>query len=164
MAMPITSRAGAIERASMPFLVRAIAGFMFLFAGADKLLGTGLGAYTGGLVQAFALPSIPPSLIYAVAGMTAVLEVGLGALLLLGLWTRPAARALGAMVVITAIGYGVSGLMHPMGPTAMDNAVVNTYILPRAALLIVILLLPAEDDVLSLRTLIGTQKQVRSDG
>ncbi len=145
----------SIERAAMPFLVRAIAGFMFFFAGADKLFGTGLSAYTASVVQAFDLPSIPTTLIYAVAAVTGVLEAVLGALLLLGVWTRPAARTLGAMVLITSLGYGVSGLMHPMGPTAMNNAVVNLYILPRAALLIVLLLLPAEDDVFTLGTLIG---------
>ena len=44
----------------------------------------------------------------------------------------------------------MSGLLHPMGATAMGSATVNTFILPRAALIIAVLLLPAEDDLLSL--------------
>ena len=55
-----------------------------------------------------------------------------------------------ALIVLITAGYGVSGLLHPMGATAMGSVTVNTFILPRAALIIAALLLPAEDDLLSL--------------
>ncbi len=85
------------------------------------------------------------------------MELALGALVLVGLWTRPALRALAALVVLIAAGYGVSGLLHPIGATAMNITVVNTFILPRAALLIVTLMLPAEHDWISIDGLMASR-------
>jgi hypothetical protein len=120
-----------LERAAAVFLVRSMLGFVYLFAGIQRL------------------PNGTP-FDYAVA----VLEVGLGGLLLVGFWTRPALRCLAVLIVGITLYYGIDGLRNPMGVTAMNVMVVNFYILPRAALIIANLFLPAEDDLLSVDALI----------
>jgi hypothetical protein len=119
-----------LEWAAAIFLVRSMLGFVYLFAGVQRL------------------PNGRP-FDYAVA----VLEIGLGALVLAGFWTRQALRCLALLIVGITIWYGVHGLLNPMGVTAMNAVVVNFYILPRAALIIVNLLMPAEDDLLSVDAL-----------
>jgi hypothetical protein len=123
----------SLERAAAVFLTRTMIGFVYLFSGIQRL-GQG-GASDDGL---------------------AALEIMSGALLLVGFWTRPVLRVLAVMVVGVTIWYGVQGLSRPgaLGPTSMDINIVDFYILPRAALIIINLFIPAEDDVLSLDAVI----------
>ena len=118
----------AIEWAAAIFLTRTMLGFVYLFAGVHRL-----GGEAG-----------------AVAYATSFVEIALGTLLLVGLRSRVALRCLAVIIVGIAVWYGVDGLRDPMGPTAMNITIVNFYILPRAALIIVNLFLPAEGDLLSL--------------
>ena len=123
----------ALERAAAIFLTRTMLGFVYLFAGVQRLAtGTDLFGYA-----------------------TSAVEIVLGGLLLVGLRSRLALRCLAVLIVGVTIWYGVDGLRNPMGATAMNIAVVNFYILPRAALIIVNLFLPAEDDLLSLDALLA---------
>jgi hypothetical protein len=109
-----------LERAAAVFLTRTMAGFVYLFEG-----------------------------LHAPFGVLPLVHIVLGALVLVGFRTRAALRCLGALIILTAVWYGVDGLRHPMGPTAMNIMVVNFYILPRAALVIITLWLPGEDDLIS---------------
>ncbi len=146
--------AQAAQRACAILLPRAILGLVYLFAGIHKL--TDVGAVEFGQRMAAlsdAARFLPGGVLLAVGAVTPFLELALGLLLLVGLWTRPALRALALLVVFMAAAYGVDGLLHPVGATAMNVGVVNTFILPRAALLFVTLLLPAEDDLLSVDAL-----------
>jgi len=86
----------------------------------------------------------------AVGTLTPCIELVLGGLLLMGLRTRPVLRCLVVLIVGIAVAYGVAGLMRPRGPTAMDITVVNFYILPRAALVMLNLFLSVADDRLSI--------------
>jgi hypothetical protein len=115
-----------VERAAAIFLVRSMLGFVYLFAGVQRLPNGTPFDYTVG-----------------------ALEVGLGALVLAGFWTRPALRCLALLIVGITVWYGIDGLRNPTGVTAMNVMVVNFYILPRAALVIANLFLPADDDLLS---------------
>ena len=122
----------ALERATALFLTRTMLGFVYFFAGVQRLAaGTDL-----------------------FGSVTSVVEIAAGALLLLGLWSRPVLRCLAVLIVGVTIYYGIHGLQHPIGATAMNVTIVNFYILPRAALVIVNLLLPAADDLLSLDALV----------
>jgi hypothetical protein len=117
-----------LERAAAIVLTRTMLGFVYFFAGAQRLAaGTDAFGY-----------------------LTSGVEVAAGGLLLLGLWSRPVLRCLAVLIVGVTIYYGVHGLQNPIGATAMNVMIVNFYILPRAALIIVNLFLPAEDDLLSL--------------
>lgn len=129
----------AIEWAAAIFLTRTMLGFVYLFAGVHRLTaGTDLFGYA-----------------------TSAVEIVLGALLLVGLWSRVALRCLAVIIVGITVWYGVDGLRDPMGPTAMNITIVNFYILPRAALMIVNLFLPAEDDLLSLDALLDGRASSR---
>ena len=147
-----------MERAWALFVPRGIVGFMFLFAGANKVFRIGPGVYAERVADLSHMSQFFGYFIVThVAWVTGFLEVGLGAMLLLGIATRWAARLLGAMMVLTAAGYGLAGLIDPVGGvTAMDIRAVNTYILPRAALLILILMLPPEDDQFTVKGLLGS--------
>ena len=145
----------AAQRACAILLPRAILGLVYLFAGIHKL--TDVGAVEFGQRMAAlsdAARFLPGSVLVAVGAATPFLELALGLLLLIGLWTRPALKVLAVLVVFIAAAYGVDGLLHPVGATAMNVGVVNAFVLPRAALLFVTLLLPAEDDLLSVDALI----------
>ena len=120
-----------IERATAIFLTRTMLGFVYLFAGVQRLGSGGLFEYA-----------------------TSFVEILLGTLVLVGLRSRVALRCLAAIIVGVTIWYGVDGLRNPMGATAMNVMVVNFYILPRAALIIVTLFLPPEDDLLSVDAVI----------
>lgn len=146
-----------IERAWAAFVPRAIVGLMFVFAGANKVFTIGPRAYAemvhehSHMVQFF-----PWQVVDHVAFATGFVEIALGALLTIGFKTRWAARLLGGMMVLVAAGYGLAGLVDPVGGvTAMDIRAVNTYILPRAMLLIIVLMLPAEDDLFTAEKLLA---------
>jgi uncharacterized membrane protein YphA (DoxX/SURF4 family) len=128
------------------FVPRTILGFVYLFAGIHKIADPGPLAYGQAMAVTDGARFFPAALLTAVGTAVPFMEIALGVLLLLGLWARPALRAVALLVCAIAAGYGVSGLLHPVGATAMDIAVVNTFIMPRAALVITTLLLPAEAD------------------
>jgi uncharacterized membrane protein YphA (DoxX/SURF4 family) len=139
------------ERAWASFIARGLVGLMFVFAGAQKVMAIGPAAYASRVAALSHLTFYFPGwAIYATAYVTGFVELLLGAMLVLGVRPRLAARALGGMMVLAAAGYGLAGLIDPVGGvTAMDIRAVNTYILPRAALIILYLMLPAEDDALT---------------
>ena len=99
-------------------------------------------------------PSIPAGVFSLGSALTPLLEIVLGALILFGLWTRPALRCLAILIVGVTIAHGIDGLLQIHSrTTAMDIRVVNLYILPRAALLMVTLFQRREDDLFSIDAL-----------
>ena len=117
-----------LERAVAIFLTRTMLGFVYLFAGVQRLTA-GTDLFGSG---------------------TSAVEIVLGGLLLAGFQSRLALRCLAVLIVGITAYYGVHGLRNPIGATAMNVTIVNFYILPRAALIILNLFLPAEDDLLSI--------------
>jgi uncharacterized membrane protein YphA (DoxX/SURF4 family) len=145
------ARTPALERAWAVFVVRSILGLVYVFAGMHKLAD--VGATEFGLrasVQPDLLRVIPASVLMIGGTLTPFIELALGVLVLAGLWTREALRALAVLVVLVAAAWGVQGVFHPVGATAMNTTVVNFYLLPRIGLLVVLFLLPREDDLFSL--------------
>ena len=152
----IETRATGVERAWAVFVPRAILGFVYVFAGLHKLMDTGATAF-GAL--AAAQPDLarflPAPLLVLSGTLTPFIELALGVLILAGLWTPSALRCLAVLLVSVTMAWGVAGLLHPVGATAMNTSVVNFYILPRAALLILVLYLPRADDLLSVDALLA---------
>lgn len=137
-----------VERAAAVFVPRAILGLMYLYAGGAKILQVGVVAYAQQSPAFSAMSAVLPNgLLFPVAVVLPFVEVALGVLILLGLFTRPVLRALSVILIVVGLSYGVLGLLHPIGATAMDITVVNSYILPRVALLAVVLFMPASDDL-----------------
>ena len=117
----------SLERASAIFLTRTMLGFVYLFAGIQRFAAGGELAYAGWI------------------------EIAVGGLLLLGLWSRPVLRLLAVALVAYTMWLGLQGLGAPgtLGATSMDIRIVNFYVLPRAFLVIVTLLIPSRDDLFS---------------
>ena len=146
-----------LERAAAIAIPRAILGLVYLFAGIHKLTDLGPIAFGGLMAQSEAARFLPGAMLVAAGTLTPYLELALGALLICGLWTRAVLRVLTLLVILIAMAWGVHGLLHPVGATAMNVSVVNFYILPRAALLILLLFLAREDDRLSVDALVGVR-------
>jgi uncharacterized membrane protein YphA (DoxX/SURF4 family) len=139
-----------LDMAVAAFVPRTILGFVYLFAGVHKIADPGPLAYGQAMAMTDGARFLPSGLLTVAGTAVPFVEVALGVLLLLGLWTRPALRVVAGLVCTIAAGYGVHGLLYPVGATAMDIAVVNTFILPRVALVIVSLFVPTEHDVFSI--------------
>jgi uncharacterized membrane protein YphA (DoxX/SURF4 family) len=145
----IPSRTTNRELAWAIAVPRMILGFVYFFAGLHKIVDVGPVAFGQGWAMSDGARFLPGSVLMAAGTLVPFIELTLGFFVLVGLWTRPALRALAAVIVLVAAGYGVSGLLHPMPNTAMDITVVNRFILPRVALTIFMLMAPAEHDRLS---------------
>src|SRR4029077_18081955 len=90
-------------------------------------------------------------------------ELPLGILSLLGLWTRGAAMSLGGIVLLVTCAHSLTGLtVGGFGPPAMWAPFVNGYVLPRAAIVVLLLLTPAAADRYSLDHLLS-RRAVLSD-
>jgi uncharacterized membrane protein YphA (DoxX/SURF4 family) len=119
---------------------------MFVFSGANKAFGLGVAGYGQELAANPYLAAVAP-LAPGIARVAPWVELPLGILLLLGLWTRAAAIALGGIVLLVAGAHSLTGLtVGGFGPTAMWAPFVNAYVLPRAALVVLLLLTPAAAD------------------
>ncbi len=85
-------------------LGRLLLGLNFLLHGLVRL--PKLAAFRAGIVKEFAAAPLPPGLVSAYATALPFVEGGIGLLLLLGLFTRPALVA--AMLVIMSLVFGSS--------------------------------------------------------
>ena len=113
-------------------------------------------AFVARTILGFLILLLPVMAFTALATAIAIMQLVLGVLILIGLWTRPALLVLGGAVLVTAAVYGVSGLIEQQwGPTGMSVAVINNYILPRAGLIILLLLMPDAADRYSIDGVLG---------
>jgi uncharacterized membrane protein YphA (DoxX/SURF4 family) len=144
------------------WVARGLLGLMFVFSGAYKAFGLGVAGYAQELAGNRFLAAVAP-LAPGIARVAPWVELLLGLLLLLGLWTRGAAIALGGIVLLVAGAHSLTGLTYGgFGPTANFAPFVNGYILPRAALVALVLLTPTATDRYSLDRLLS-RRAVPSD-
>jgi putative oxidoreductase len=134
------------------FVARTILGFLILFSGAHKAFQLGILEYGRQVATMTHSAALLPDWAFATLAMTiALMQLVLGVLIIIGLWTRPSLLVLGGAVLITAAAYGVAGLIEQRwGPTGMSVAILNNYIFPRAGLLIALLLMPEAADTYSI--------------
>lgn len=85
-------------------LGRLLLGLNFLMHGLVRI--PKLASFRAGIVQEFVAAPLPPALVGAYATALPFVEGGIGALLLLGLFTRPALVA--AMLVVMSLVFGSS--------------------------------------------------------
>ena len=139
------------------FVSRTILGFLILFSGAHKAFQLGALEYGRQVATMTHSAALLPGWAFATLAMAiAIVQFVLGLLILIGLWTRPALLVLGGAVLVTAAVYGVSGLIEQhWGPTGMSVAIINNYILPRAGLIILLLLMPDAADRYSIDGVLG---------
>lgn len=123
------------------FFARTLVGILFLMAGYWKCFELTPMAHARGMfVEGFADTWIPTALLWGLGVAIPVLELVAGALLVVGLCTRGALVTVG--FILLAVTYG-HALQEPLYS-------IQGHILPRGLLLLVALVLPAEEDRLSI--------------
>lgn len=121
-------------------LARLILGLIFFMAGAWKVFSLGPLEHARRLfVEPYADSFLPEWLLWASGTAIPVVELVAGALLLVGWRRREAYLALGAVLVVVTFGHLVAEPLYPF----------HTHVIPRTALLLFLLVMPAEEDKLS---------------
>ena len=131
----------ATDRSCAIFVARSILGVVFFIAGFYKTFMYGPLEHARVLfVAPYADTFLPWWALWATGAVVPIVEVAAGALVLVGWWTRPALLALAGVLVLVTFG-------HLLVQPATS---IIPFIMTRSALLLVVLLLPAEEDRFSL--------------
>lgn len=122
-------------------IARAILGLIFMMAGIWKVFTLGPLEHARRLfVEPYADTFLPAWSLWATGTVVPIVEMVAGALVLIGLWRRPALLALGGVLVLVTFGHLLAEPLHQF----------HTHVIPRTALLLFILVMPASDDRLAL--------------
>jgi thiosulfate dehydrogenase [quinone] large subunit len=134
------------DRAWAVFTARTILGIVFFIAGIYKVFLWGPLEHARTLfVERYDTTFLPIWSLWLTGTTVPILELVTGALVLVGLWTRPSLYVLGGILVLVAFGHL---LIEP-------STSINPYILPRSTLLLIVLLLPAHLDRFSIDALLA---------
>jgi uncharacterized membrane protein YphA (DoxX/SURF4 family) len=116
---------------------RLILGFIFFMAGAWKVFSLGPLEHARRLfVEPYARTFLPTWSLWATGTTVPFVELIAGALLLIGLRTRQALLALGAVLVLVTFGHLLTEPLYEF----------HTHVIPRTALLLFLLVMPREED------------------
>lgn len=142
------------SRAWALLFARLVLGLIFFMAGVYKVF-----ALTPfGHVRRWFLPYqdtfLPTWSLWAAGTAIPFVELIAGSLLLLGLWVRPALLSLGAVLVTVTFGHLLKEPLYPF----------HEHVIPRLALLLFILVLPAKDDRFSIDHLIRLRSRAADGG
>lgn len=134
----------ALWIASALFLARAVLGLIFFMAGVYKVFSLG----PGGHVRRFFLPYqdtfLPVWSLWAVGAVIPFVELGAGALVAVG-WRRTGAYwALGSVIVVVTFGHLLREPLYAF----------HEHVIPRLALLLLLLLMAPEADRFSIDELL----------
>ena len=129
------------DRAWAIFFCRTILGLIFFMAGVYKcFVMTPFGHARHYFVDPYANTFLPAWSLWATGTAVPVVELVAGGLVLVGFKTRPALLSLGAILVLVTFGHLLKEPLYEF----------HTHVIPRLALLTVVLLLPRDEDVVSL--------------
>jgi uncharacterized membrane protein YphA (DoxX/SURF4 family) len=129
------------DRSWAIFFCRVILGLIFFMAGLYKcFVMTPLGHAQHYFVGPYADTFLPTWSLWATGTAVPIIELVAGAFVLVGLRTRPALLALGGVLVLVTFGHLLKEPLYQF----------HTHVIPRLALLTVVLVLPREEDVLSM--------------
>lgn len=136
----MTGREGSIRMTWALLFARAVLGLIFFMAGWYKVFELG----PVGHVERWFLPYsdtfLPVWSLWAVGLLIPFVELLAGALVLVGWQTRAALIALGLVLVIVTFGHLLKNPLYPF----------HEHVIPRLALVVFVLVVPAEQDRLSL--------------
>jgi len=123
------------DRAWAIFTARTVLGVVFFIAGVYKVFMFGPLEHARRMfVEPYAETFLPVWALWATGTALLVIELMTGALVLIGLWIRPSLFVLGALLVFVSFGHL---LVKP-------STSINPFILPRSALLLIVLVMPAQ--------------------
>ncbi len=128
------------DRAWAIFFCRAVLGLIFFMAGVYKcFVMTPLGHARLAFVEPYADTFLPAWALWATGTLVPVVELVAGGLVLVGFQTRPALLSLGGVLVLVTFGHLLKEPLYEF----------HTHVIPRLALLTLVLVLPRDEDVLS---------------
>jgi thiosulfate dehydrogenase (quinone) large subunit len=131
----------ASSRAWAILLARAILGLIFFMAGVWKVFQLGpLQHARRYFIEPYAQSFLPRWSLWATGVTVPVVELAAGALLLVGWHVRAALVALGGVLVLVTFGHLLAEPLYEF----------HTHVIPRAALLFFLLVMPRGDDLMSL--------------
>ncbi len=120
---------------------RLILGFIFFMAGVWKVFSLGPLEHARRLfVEPYAHTILPAWSLWATGVVVPFVELFAGALLLVGFRTREALLALGGVLVLVTFGHLMVEPLYEF----------HTHVIPRAALLLFVLVMPAAEDRFSI--------------
>jgi uncharacterized membrane protein YphA (DoxX/SURF4 family) len=123
------------------FFARAVLGLIFFMAGTWKVFSLGpLEHARKWFTSPYADSILPMWSLWAVGTTIPFVELVAGALLLAGWRVREACVALGAVLVIVTFGHLLADPLYEF----------HTHVIPRTALLLFVLVMPRDDDTLSI--------------
>ncbi len=142
MPRPLNVKSETIsDRTWAIFIARTILGLIFFMAGMWKVFDLGPIEHARRLfVEPYADTFMPAWSLWLTGTIIPVIELTAGALVLVGMWRRPALLALGAVLVTVTFGHLVAEPLYQF----------HTHVIPRMALLLFVLVMPSTDDRLSL--------------
>ena len=130
----------ATDRAWAILFARAILGLIFFMAGVWKVFQLGpLQHARRFFIEPYAQSFLPRWSLWATGVTVPVVELVAGALLLVGWRVRVALLALGGVLVLVTFGHLLADPLYEF----------HTHVIPRAALLLFLLVMPRGDDRLS---------------
>jgi uncharacterized membrane protein YphA (DoxX/SURF4 family) len=144
--MPRDHRA---ERAWALLFARLVLGLIFFMAGVWKVFQLGPLQHARKYFLPFADTFLPVWSLWATGVVIPFVELGAGALLIIGLRVREALIALGLVLVIVTFGHLLREPLYEF----------HTHVIPRIALLLFVLMLPREEDRFSLDHLLAQRKR-----
>ncbi len=131
-------------------IARAILGLIFFMAGLWKVFTIGPVAHAlRWFVEPYADTFLPTWSLWAAGTVVPVVELVAGALLLIGLWTRAALLALGGVLVLVSFGHLLADPLYAF----------HTHVIPRTALLLFVLTMPASEDRISVDDWLARRKR-----
>ena len=137
------------DRAWVIFFCRAILGFIFFMAGIYKCFQmTPIGHARRFFVEPYADTFLPVWSLWLTGTIVPVVELIGGAMVLVGFKTRPALLSLGGVLVLVTFGHLLKEPLYEF----------HTHVIPRLALLTVVLVLPREEDAISLDGFLGSRR------
>ena len=131
---------------------RLVLGLIFFMAGWWKVFQLGPAEHVRKMFLPYADTFLPVWSLWLTGFTIPFVELIAGALVMLGLWTRPALIALGFVLVTVTFGHLLKEPLYEF----------HTHVIPRLALLLFALLLPSEDDKFSLDHLWRRKTQTES--
>ena len=140
-----------IDRGWALLFARLVLGLIFFMAGVWKVFSLGPLQHARKYFLPFADTFLPVWSLWAVGVVIPVVELLAGALVIIGLRTREALVALGLVLAVVTFGHLLHEPLYEF----------HSHVIPRLALLLFILLLPREDDRLSVDYLLS--KRSNSD-
>src|SRR5262245_14420258 len=121
-------------------------------AGAYKCFQLGRLGHARKYFLRFSDTFLPVWSLWAVGTVIPIVELVAGALLLIGWRVREALISLGFVLVIVTFGHLLKEPLYPF----------HEHVIPRLALLLFVFLMPAEDDLLSLDSLLSRRRSKHS--